>query len=70
MTELSLSVRPGSQENRLEIATRSLDKAAMEAAPTTETDFATAIIASGIADEPVTHLVEGAMRPRLGRRAA
>jgi class 3 adenylate cyclase len=34
----------------------------MEAAPTTETDFATAIIASGIADEPVTHLVEGAMR--------
>src|SRR5512143_2345483 len=34
----------------------------MDAAPTTETDFATAIIASGIADEPVTHLVEGAMR--------
>ena len=27
-----------------------------------ETDIATSIIASGIADEPVTHLVEGAMR--------
>jgi adenylate cyclase len=27
-----------------------------------ETDIATSIIASGIADEPVTHLVEGAMQ--------
>ena len=34
----------------------------MEAALKAETDIATAIIASGIADEPVTHLVEGAMR--------
>ena len=49
-------------QSRLEIATRSLDKGAMEAAVTAETDIATAIIASGIADEPVTHLVEGAMR--------
>lgn len=40
-----------------------LDKGAMAQVDiTAETDIATAIIASGIADEPVTHLVEGAMQ--------
>src|SRR5262249_4719250 len=49
--------------NCLEIDTPASDKGAMEHSHiTAEPDIATSIIASGIADEPVTHLVEGAMQ--------
>ena len=50
------------RQDRLEIARSPFDKGGMEQALAAKTDIATAIIASGIGDEPVTHLVEGAMR--------
>ena len=51
------------RRNCLEIATPPVDTGAMEQRQLiTETDIATSIIASGIADEPVTHLVEHAMQ--------
>jgi adenylate cyclase len=57
----------GEGANRLEIAMCRPDKGVMEqTALEPEIDIASAIIASGIADEPVTHLVEGAMQRLVG----